>query len=90
MLKGPRFPALAEFYHAEVIARVLAIVRPILRRAAKRGELPSDALARFPQLIVAPGLVGILWHALFDKLEPLDVAAMMRAHLDILFAGRAA
>ena len=28
---------------------------PILRRAAERGELPDDALARFPQLIVAPG-----------------------------------
>jgi len=88
--EGPRFPAIAEFYHREVIARVLAIVRPILQRAAERGELPDDALARFPQLIVAPGLVGIMWHGLFDKLEPLDVAAMLRAHLDILFAGRAA
>ena len=86
--EGPRFPALAQFYHAEVIARVLAIVRPILQRAVERGELPNDALARFPQLIVAPGLVGILWHALFDAFEPLDVPAMMRAHLDILFAGR--
>jgi|ERR1043165_548959 AcrR family transcriptional regulator len=87
--EGPRFPAIAEFYYREVIARVLAIVRPILARAAARGELPSDALARFPQLIVAPMLVGIVWHALFDKFEPLDVAAMARAHVDILF-GRAA
>src|SRR5438270_5626503 len=87
--EGPRFPAIAEFYYREVIARVLAIVRPIMRRAAERGELPSDALARFPQLIVAPMLVGIVWHALFDKFEPLDVAAMARAHVAILF-GRAA
>src|SRR5256885_9886728 len=84
--EGPRFPAIADFYYHEVIARVLAIVRPILKRAAERGELPSDALARFPQLIVAPMLVGIMWHALFDKFEPLDVAAMARAHVDILFA----
>ena len=85
--EGPRFPAIAEFYYREVIARVLAIVRPILARAAERGELPDDALARFPQLIVAPMLVGIMWHGLFDKFEPLDVAAMMRAHIGILFAG---
>jgi AcrR family transcriptional regulator len=87
--EGPRFPAIAEFYYREVVARVLAIVRPILARAAERGELPDDALARFPQLIVAPMLVGIVWHGLFDKFEPLDVAAMARAHVSILF-GRAA
>jgi AcrR family transcriptional regulator len=85
--EGPRFPAIAEFYYHEVIERVLGIVRPILARAAERGEIPP-ALAQFPQLIIAPGLVGIMWHGLFDKFEPLDVAAMMRAHVDILFAGR--
>ena len=88
--EGPRFPAIAAFYHREVISRVLGIVRPILQRAADRHELPHDALARFPQLIIAPGLVGIMWHGLFDKFEPLDVPAMLRAHLDILFGGRAA
>jgi AcrR family transcriptional regulator len=88
--EGPRFPAIAEFYHREVIARVLGIVRPVLARAAARGELPKHALARFPQLIVAPALVAIMWTALFDKHEPLDVPAMLRAHVDILFAGRAA
>jgi AcrR family transcriptional regulator len=88
--EGPRFPAIAEFYYREVIARVLAIVRPILKRAAARGELPDDALARFPQLIVAPMLAAIMWHGLFDKFEPLNVDAMVRAHVNILFAGRAA
>jgi AcrR family transcriptional regulator len=87
--EGPRFPAIAEFYYHEVIERVLNIVRPILTRAAERGELPNDSLARFPQLIVAPMLVGIMWHAMFDKFEPLDIDAMVRAHIDILFAGRA-
>jgi len=86
--EGSRFPAIAEFYYHEVIARVLAIVRPILQRGADRGELPNDALARFPQLMVAPLLVGIVWHGLFDKFAPLDVPAMVRAHIDILFAGR--
>ena len=86
--EGTRFPAIAEFYHREVIARVLAIIRPILKRAAERGELPDDSLARFPQLIIAPGLVAIMWNALFEKYEPLDVPAMIRAHIGILF-GRA-
>jgi len=83
--EGTRFPAIAEFYHREVIARVLAIIRPILKRAAERGELPDDSLARFPELIIAPGLVAIMWSALFAKYEPLDVPEMMRAHVGILF-----
>ena len=63
-------------------------MRPMLRRAAERGELPDDSLARFPQLIIAPGLVAIMWNALFEKYEPLDVPEMIRAHVGILF-GRA-
>ena len=87
--EGPRFPAIAEFYYREVVGRVLAILRPILQRAAARGELPHDGLVRFPQLIVAPMLVAVMWHGLFDKFDPLDVDAMVRAHVEILFAGRA-
>jgi AcrR family transcriptional regulator len=89
MSEGPRFPSIAEFYYAEVIGRVLAIIRPILRRAVERGELRDDALARFPQLIVAPMLVAIVWNGLFERFEPLDVAAMIRAHVEILFGGGA-
>ena len=86
--EGPRFPSLAEFYYREVISRVIAAVRGLLRRAAERGEIPAEALARFPQLLVAPGLVAIVWNGLFDRFEPLDVAALMRAHLDLLFGER--
>jgi len=45
--EGPRFPAIAEFYYREVVARVLAIVRPILARAAERGELPATRSRAF-------------------------------------------
>ena len=45
----------------------------------------SVAELRFPQLLIAPGIVAIIWSGLFDRFEPLDVRALMRAHLDILF-----
>src|SRR5215470_6701211 len=85
--EGPRFPQLAEFYYREVIARALAIVRGMLRRAFERGELKTDALVRFPQLLVSPGIVSIVWSGLFDRFEPLDVRAMMRAHFDLVLNG---
>jgi AcrR family transcriptional regulator len=88
--EGPRFPKLAEFYYREVIARVLPILRARLALAVERGELPNDALARFPQLLVAPGLMAIIWDGLFERFEHLDVRALMRAHLELLFAERSA
>jgi len=83
--EGPRFPELAEFYHREVIARVLPLLRRRLRQAVKSGELRQDALVRFPQLLVAPALVAILWSALFGRFYPLDARAFLRAHLEVLF-----
>jgi AcrR family transcriptional regulator len=85
LTEGPRFPKLAEFYYREVISRGVAAMRGRMQRAVNAGELDSDALARFPQLIVAPALVAIMWKSMFEKFEPLDAKALMHAHIDILF-----
>lgn len=82
--EGRRFPKLAEFYHREVLSRIMTAMRVLLGRAAARGEV-SPSVAKFPQLLAAPGLVAVVWAGLFDKYEPLDVRAMMRAHVDLIF-----
>ena len=88
--EGPRFPAVAEFYYHEVLERLLKALRGLLRRAYERGELSNDALVRFPMLLGAPGIIAIVWNGLFDRFEPLDVRALMRAHFDnLLDTGRA-
>jgi AcrR family transcriptional regulator len=79
-----RFPEIAKFYHDEVVARGLRILRIIAQRAVARGEFRSDELVRFPQLAVAPGVVAILWAHLFQPFEPLDVEALFEAHLALL------
>jgi AcrR family transcriptional regulator len=86
--EGPRFPKLAEFYYSEVIARVLPAVGALLSRAVERGELSHDALARFPQLLVAPALLAIIWNSLFERFAPLDIRELMHAHLDLIFGER--
>jgi AcrR family transcriptional regulator len=89
--EGPRFPALAEFYYREVLSRLLKALRGMLRSAHERGEIAGDALVRFPMLLGAPGIIAIVWSGLFERFEPLDVRAMMRAYFDNLFgAGRVA
>jgi AcrR family transcriptional regulator len=87
--EGRRFPKLAEFYYREVLSRIIAAVRALLRRAAARGEVP-EALAEFPQIIAAPGLVAIIWSGLFERFEPLDVRKMMKTHVELLFGARSA
>ena len=86
--EGPRFPALAELYYREVLSRILKSVRGLLRRALERGELADNTLIRFPQLLGAPGIIAIIWSGLFDRFEPLDVRAMMRAHFHRLLDAR--
>jgi AcrR family transcriptional regulator len=88
--EGPRFPKLAEFYYREVIERVTAAMRTLMKRALARGELSNDALARFPQLLVAPALVAVVWGSLFEKFAPLDARELLRAHIEILFGGKGA
>jgi AcrR family transcriptional regulator len=84
LTEGARFPEIAQLYHAQVISRGLPLMRAMLERAADRGELASDAAARFPHLVVAPLLVGLLWDGLFSTFEPLDVEGLLAAHRDLL------
>jgi AcrR family transcriptional regulator len=83
--EGPRFPALAEFYYREVLGPILKAVRARLQRALEHGEIADDALVRFPQLLGAATVMAVFWQGLFDRFEPLDARAMIRAYFDRLF-----
>ena len=85
--EGPRFPNIAQFYHREVVSRGLAILRGVAKRGVVRGELPDDALVRFPQLVLSAPLLAVLWDGLFARIEPLDTAGLLAAHRALLTAG---
>lgn len=84
--EGRRFPKLSEFYFREVVSRSMKAMRQLVKIGISRGELKHDALEKFPQLIIAPALVAIVWDDLFERFEHLDPEAMLRAHFEILFA----
>ncbi len=84
--EGPRFPRIAEFYFRDVIRRIMPMLSKIAQRAADRGELPNDAVARYPQLVAAPLLLSVIWDGLFARISPLDVSDFLRAHRDVLTA----
>lgn len=82
-----RFPELAGLYHRQVLSQGMHLLRRVIERAAERGEIRADAIGRFPQLIIAPVLLALLWTNLFQEYEPLDVKAMLDAHVDLLLNG---
>lgn len=88
--EGPRFPAVADFYYREVVMRGLGGMRALIERGIATGEIKQKKLAEFPQILVAPALIAVIWQSLFGKHAPLDAIAMFRVHLDLIFGERRA
>jgi AcrR family transcriptional regulator len=88
--EGPRFPAIADFYYREVISRGLAAMRALIQIGVSRGEISQKQLEHFPQIVVAPAIMAIVWKSLFERHAPLDANEMLRVHLDLIFGQRSA
>jgi len=88
--EGPRFPQVADFYYREVVSRGLAGMRALIELGIARGEIRQTELGRFPQIVVAPALIAVIWRSLFERHAPLDTNEMLRVHLDLIFGERRA
>jgi len=88
MAEGARFPSVAEFYYHEVVERGVAGMRKLIEYGIERGEIHHTALLRYPQIVVAPALIAVIWQGLFGRHAPLDAMAMLRVHLDLIFGER--
>ena len=49
-----------------------------------RGEFRKTPLRDFPQLIIAPVLVSILWRGLFEPYRHLDTDRLLETHVNLL------
>ncbi len=85
LAEGARFPALAATYRRLAIEPIIALIRRLAQQAYERGEISSDALARFPMLLMAPGLMATAWNGLFGLREPVDTGAVFEAFIDLVF-----
>jgi AcrR family transcriptional regulator len=90
MAEGTRFPSLADFYFREVVSRGLAGMRKQIEYGIERGEIRNARLADFPQIVIAPAMVAVMWQGLFGRHAPLDAVAMLKVHLDLIFGERRA
>jgi AcrR family transcriptional regulator len=83
------FPELAEFYLAEVIGPGLRQLAGVIRRGVDSGEFRAVDPDMAARSIIAPLLLLTIWRHTFARFvpEPLDPAALIRQHRDILLHG---
>ncbi len=87
--EAANFPEIARFYLDEVVTRGLAAIRGMLRRQVRAGRFRSVDVDHAAYCVVAPLLLAMLWkHSLAPVADrPLDIAALCRAHHDLLLDG---
>jgi hypothetical protein len=63
-------------------------MRGLIEYGIARGEIRDARLADFPQIVIAPAMVAVMWQGLFGRHAPLDSVAMLKVHLDLIFGER--
>jgi AcrR family transcriptional regulator len=91
LTEAGNFPELARFYLEEVVDRGKALLRGLLERGVRAGEVRPIDTESAVTCIIAPLLIGSLWRHSFERHagRPLDIDALCRTHVDLLRRGLA-
>jgi AcrR family transcriptional regulator len=81
------FPQVAEIYRREVIEPGLNAIRLVLERGYASGEFQRTRAGDFPQILLAPAIVAVVWMLVVGKREPLDLDAYFSSHLEFVLCG---
>lgn len=85
--ESARVPAIAAFYHREVIARARAALTALVAQGIAEGTFADGAVARRPEILIGPAMMAVIWRLVFEDVEPLDREAFLAAHLDLILNG---
>ena len=84
--EGPRHPDLLQWYWENVVSRGLSAIRQLIRRGVELGEFRPNAIEDYPQLLISPVLMSMLWMQLFDKHSPLDTDGLLESHVELVLS----
>jgi AcrR family transcriptional regulator len=84
--EGYKYPELTQFYYENVISRGLAAMRALIDRGIANGEFKPNPLRDYPQLLVAPVLMAIIWRSLFERHYHVDTDKLLATNIDLLIA----
>lgn len=81
------FPQLSDIYYREIIQPGVTTIRLVLEKGIAAGEFRRTAIADFPQILVAPMVLAIVWALINGERHPLDLDSYMAAHLEFALDG---
>jgi AcrR family transcriptional regulator len=86
--EGSRHPDLIAFYWENVVEPGLDALRLLIGKGVANGEFRPTAVEKFPQLLISPVVLSIVWKILFDKRSngapALDANKLIDAHIDAM------
>lgn len=82
-----RFPQLSDICLREVITPSLNAMRLLVEKGVASGEFRKTKISEFPQVLVGPALLAVVWMLIIGERQQLDLDGYMEAHLDLLLHG---
>lgn len=82
--EGPKHPDLTEYYCEQVVSGGMAALRQLIEQGVSNGEFRQSRLDEFPQLLVAPALMSMIWKTLFHRHMPIDTDRLLQTHIDLV------
>lgn len=83
--EGHRHPDLVDFYWDNVVSRGLKTFSAFIERGVRGGEFKKTAVSDFPQLLLAPVMLSMIWRILFSD-RKLDTDKLIETQIDMLIA----
>ena len=80
-------PQLVAFFRTELLSKGENAVEALIARCIANGELSESCRDDDMRLFLAPALFASLWQRIFYKIDPLDLAAVQDAHVDLVTRG---
>jgi len=82
-----KFPQLSDLCLSEVIAPGMAAMRILVEKGVASGEFRKTKIAEFPQALLGPVILAMVWGLILGERQQLDLDAYMEAHLELLLYG---
>jgi len=82
--EGSKFPQLSDIFYREIIQPGVTALRQVLEKGEASGEFRKTKARDFPQILIAPGVLAVLWILILGDRYRLDLDSYMRAHRDFV------
>ena len=85
--ESAQFPELAQMYYREIIEPGRSALGLVIDRGVASGEFEATGIRDFPQILIAPMVLAVVWTLVLGEHHRLNFDAYRQAHLDFVLRG---